>query len=261
MIKHLALCCGGVHGYCILGALEEMLKNGLLDNLESISGCSAGSLIAIGLALGIEPGEIGDILIELKPSSMKVSNPLMSNIQSLMNITPLKNILKKTLNKYPDINTLLDIQVKYGKNVSIVATNYETGKPVYFTPESHPNTPILDCLILSSSIPVVFEPAIFNGVKYWDGGMTDPLPITMFPKEETLGFWIIHDVKKSSNVVYRLMDIIMNTLYSRIPDGYTIIELAPAPLGFIDFSHDNKLAAYLSGQKIIRTYLDKLKQI
>jgi len=261
MIKNLALCGGGVNGYSILGALDEMLKLGFLDNLENISGCSAGSLIAIGLALGMEPGEIGDILMELKPSSMEISNILVSNLQSLMNITPLKNILKKTLDKYPDIKTLEDIKIKYGKYVTIVGTNYETGEPIYFTPDTHPNTTILDCLIISSSVPIVFQPFVLDGIKYWDGGLTDPLPIKMFSKEETLGFWIEHDISISKNIVYRLVDTLINRLYRLIPEGYTIIELPPSPLGFLDFSTDNKLEAYISGQNTIKKNIEVLEKI
>ena len=165
------------------------------------------------------------------------------------------------MDKYPDIKTLVDIQTKYGKHVTIVSTNYETGEPVYFTPESHPDTSILDCLIFSSSVPVIFKPGRLNGVKYWDGALTDPLPITMFPEEETLGFWIKHDIKKSSNSIYRIVDIFTNRLRFLIPEGYTIIELAPSPLGFLDFSTDNKLAAFLSGQAVIKNQLEILRGI
>lgn len=58
----------------------------------------------------------------------------------------------------------------------VVATSAQTGKPVYF---SNKDFKLNDCRVLmaSSAIPVACKPIIINGSTYFDGGITDPIPV------------------------------------------------------------------------------------
>ena len=60
--------------------------------------------------------------------------------------------------------------------LTVVATNAETGKPVYF--DKHRDMAQNDYRILmaSSCLPVFCKPIHMNGGVYYDGGLSDPLP-------------------------------------------------------------------------------------
>lgn len=59
---------------------------------------------------------------------------------------------------------------------NVVSTDAETAKPVYFTKDdiSLDNYRVFSA---SSCIPIVCRPVEINGRKYYDGGITDPVPI------------------------------------------------------------------------------------
>ena len=60
--------------------------------------------------------------------------------------------------------------------VEIVATDAETGKPVYFSVEDEAQDRY-DVLKCSSNVPVANKPYPFHGRLYYDGGISDPVPV------------------------------------------------------------------------------------
>ncbi len=65
----------------------------------------------------------------------------------------------------------------------IVATDAQTGKPVYFDKNDTPRNSY-DFVKASSCLPVVCRPYKVDGREYYDGGLSDPLP---FEKAKELG--------------------------------------------------------------------------
>lgn len=58
----------------------------------------------------------------------------------------------------------------------IVATDCETGEPVYFEKEKHEND-IFTLIRASSSLPLMAPTVQYNGQHLLDGGISDPIPI------------------------------------------------------------------------------------
>ena len=58
----------------------------------------------------------------------------------------------------------------------VVATNAETGEPAYFHKE---DIPIDDYSIIMAScaIPAICRPVVIDGTPYYDGGISDPIPV------------------------------------------------------------------------------------
>ena len=54
----------------------------------------------------------------------------------------------------------------------LVATDAETGKPVYFNPDSF--NPYLH--EASCNLPILNQPIVYEGKEYYDGGVSDPIP-------------------------------------------------------------------------------------
>lgn len=60
--------------------------------------------------------------------------------------------------------------------LEIVATNALTGKPVYFS-KADMKKDNYEILMGSSAIPCVCSPCFIGGVPYFDGGISDPVPV------------------------------------------------------------------------------------
>ena len=58
----------------------------------------------------------------------------------------------------------------------IVASDAQTGKPVYFDKESDMAQNDYTVLMASSCLPMFCKPIDIKGKKYFDGGLTDPIP-------------------------------------------------------------------------------------
>jgi len=59
--------------------------------------------------------------------------------------------------------------------VKAVVSNLETGKPQYL--DVHADESMMDIIIASCSLPVMFPVKKINGVAYLDGGVCDPIPV------------------------------------------------------------------------------------
>ena len=69
-----------------------------------------------------------------------------------------------------------------GKQFVIVVTNAETGRPEYFTMEDMEQDRY-DPIKASSCVPVLDKPYPIGEGRYFDGGITDPIPIRRAMKE------------------------------------------------------------------------------
>jgi NTE family protein len=146
---------GFVHAR-VIKALEE--KSIFADIISEVS---AGSIVGSFYCDGFEPEVIFEIFKDNKV--FKIVKLTLKN-QGLLNINGLREILKKNLRT----ERLEDLK----KPLIIAATNVEEAKTTYFTEGN-----LVDLVVASSSIPVLFSPAKIDGVTYVDGGVTNNFPL------------------------------------------------------------------------------------
>jgi NTE family protein len=155
----LVLSGGGARGFAHLGVLHALNEKGIYPDV--ISGTSAGAIIGALYADGITPGEI----LKLMEGSSRLDfmRPALPR-EGLLQINGISKILKSSLRskKFEDLKIPL----------FVAATDLNNGKAVYFSEGE-----ILDPVIASASIPVVFQPVKINDISYVDGGVLDNLPI------------------------------------------------------------------------------------
>ncbi len=141
-----------------IGVLQALEDNGLIPTV--VSGTSAGSLVGALYSHGISPAGIRTI----------------ANEQSLLRMLAIK-IPKAGFVRHAFIRKLLERNLPGNtfehitKELSVAVTNLNTG-----TVDIFEEGPLIDIVIASSSVPVVFEPIIINGMKYVDGGVVMNLP-------------------------------------------------------------------------------------
>jgi NTE family protein len=150
---------GAARGFVHVGVLKALEEKSIVPDI--ISGVSAGSIVGSFYCDGFEPEEIFEIF-----RGSKVFNfvKLTLRNQGLLNINGLREILKKNLRT----KRLEDLK----KPLVITATNLEEATTTYFTKGD-----LVDLVVASSSIPVLFSPARIDGVTYVDGGVTNNFPL------------------------------------------------------------------------------------
>ena len=155
----LVLSGGAARGIAHLGVLEALLEKKI--TVDIISGVSAGSIAGALYLDGYHPREILEIFANQKIYKLiRISVPR----SGFFKIDGLKKILKANLRA----QHIEDLK----KPLIIAVTNYLKAKVEYFT-----EGPLIDLILASSSIPVLFEATHINKVPYIDGGIMDNLPV------------------------------------------------------------------------------------
>lgn len=150
---------GGARGFAHLGFIEALNEAGIFPDV--ISGTSAGAIIGALYADGYAPKEI--LKFMNVGSRLDFMRPTLPR-ESLLQINGITKILKKNLRA----TTFKELKIP----LFVTATDMNNGKPVYFSEGE-----LLNPVIASASIPVLFPPVRINNISYLDGGVLDNLPI------------------------------------------------------------------------------------
>lgn len=157
----IALSGGGTRGMVHVGALMALEEHDIYP--EVISGTSAGAVIGALYAYGYSPEEISR----------------MAHKQSLFRLFGIRfpqkgfvrhSFLRRQLVKYIPENSFESL--KYP--LFITVANLNSGMP-----EVKREGPLVDFVIASSSIPVLFEPIRIKDELYVDGGLMNNLPASV----------------------------------------------------------------------------------
>jgi NTE family protein len=159
----LALGSGSARGWAHIGAIRALEARGVKPDI--ICGSSVGALVGASYASG-----------ELEKLEEWVTGLARMTIVRLMDLTwkgglisgnRLFTLFRNTLFEKRDI---ADLPVKYGA----VATELATGREVWLQ-----HGDLLDAVRASCAMPGLFAPVMREGVALVDGGLVNPVPVSM----------------------------------------------------------------------------------
>lgn len=154
----IALSGGSARGFAHIGILKALTENGIEPSI--VSGTSMGSLVGLLYAAGFTPDEI---------QSMVKREPLIKMLavafrkHGFFEMKGLKKLLEQVI-EIDDFSTLK-------KPFFLSVANLNKG-----VNEVKSSGPLIEFVIASCSVPVVFVPVEINGTTYIDGGLFDNLP-------------------------------------------------------------------------------------
>ncbi|MGB0524216.1 MAG: patatin-like phospholipase family protein [Flammeovirgaceae bacterium] len=154
----LVLSGGGFRGLMHLGVLQALEEKNLQP--REISATSFGGFIGAFYAAEYPPKEILHAFKEMKLWPFFTSRP---GIKGLLSIRPLARFLASYLPKSFD-----QLQLPLCVN----ATDLEFGESVFFTEGD-----LIDPLLASACVPILFKPINWNGKVLVDGGILNNLPV------------------------------------------------------------------------------------
>jgi len=155
----LVLSGGGARGFAHLGVIQALHEAGIYPDV--VSGTSAGALAGVLYADGFSPEEI--LKLMNSGSRLDFMRPALPR-EGLLQINGIIKILKSNLKASSFDQLKIPLYV--------AATDLNNGKSVYFSKGD-----LIDPVIASASIPVLFQPVKINSISYVDGGVLDNLPV------------------------------------------------------------------------------------
>lgn len=208
MVKYVAIGPGAMGYFAFLGAISSLKQHGRLDDLEEISGSSAGALLAFVFALA--KGDTTKVLdYTLTVNTKQIMKPNIRNFlknYGLVSSSKLRQVFSGTIKYFTgrDDMSFKDLYEWYPIKIHVASYCLDALKTVYFSVDSSPTMSILDAISASVAIPFIISSVKLNdGWNYIDGGYAESTPAGAFlgrPREDVLILaleWkLVSDIKK-----------------------------------------------------------------
>ena len=253
MIENLVFSGAGVKIYTVIGFIKALDEYDILKNIKSFIGTSSGSLIAALCVLDFKYKDIEDILLKINVSNLKSIN--FFNNYGLDYGKNFSRIFKIVLqHKVNNENiTFKEMYELTQKRLIVTATCVNTMEIEYFDHINTPDMPVITAILMSISIPFIFNPVIVDKKFYVDGAFIRHYPIDFFDneKEKTLGVLVSNSLNKF-NEITNIKDYTMNILqcsfvnllkncYTNYKENTILIENNDTSLDF-DIEYNTKIA-------------------
>ena len=158
--------------FALIGGLKA--RESELVDVQEISGSSAGSILALFLAVGMSVDEILNTAVSINISNFfKIKLGSFFTKFGFVDINPIRKKLVDICGSDP---TFSDIDMK----IYISAFCLNSSETVYFSKDTHPDMKVIDAVCMSMAVPFIFSCGTYMDKTYIDGGMKEEYPLTPF---------------------------------------------------------------------------------
>lgn len=183
MIQHLVISGGGPNFIAHLGIFQECIDRGILDvgNVKSVHATSAGTVPAMMLAMHIPISEVVDYFIERPWDKWMKIDAMIFDMKCLCDSESLREAVRPFFDAYdvPISITFAQFYERFGVDLHFFVTTLDTMESVDCCRETKPDMAVTDAAVISSSIPPIYRPMLYEGRYYFDGGFTNNFPVAV----------------------------------------------------------------------------------
>ena len=176
----------GYRAFTYLGVLRVLEEQKKMSHFQRFAGSASGSLIAACVSLGFNSHELEDVL-----GSHPFNPRVPGLLECILRLATRKGIIDSSLLKAfvatviaakvsPDI-TLLQLHELTQKELVIVATDLTAHQHVYFHHRLHPSVRLVDAIVCSMAIPVLFTPYVVDATFFSNPSLfLNKFPVWLF---------------------------------------------------------------------------------
>jgi hypothetical protein len=271
MYDTLCLSGGGIKGFSFIGALKYLEDINYIDisKITKYIGTSVGSILSLFLSLGYSCKEIEIFILEFDFNKLQgeinVDN-LFINF-GIDDGTKLNLLLQEFIDYKYNVKDLT-FQEHYkltNKKLIIIGTNYTKGEEAIFSYETKPKMSVITAIRISSAIPVMFTPVLFENEYYIDGGCINNFALKYCNISSTLGIYIkwssCNDIKNFLSLLMGTLCIMCDAISTKDLKTYDIIEIENYAQEFsrFDLSSEDKQIIVDLGKIYAKKYIDNKK--
>lgn len=246
----LAFCGGAARGYSCIGVLKAL--ESMSVSVDAFAGTSMGALIAALASAGYTAAEIEAIAKKTKISDM-VEFGLGNIGEGIFTMGKLRKFLSRLLPetfenlKYPLYVTTVDL---------------DTGDTVVFN-----SGKLLDVLLASCAVPIIFKPVIINNRRLVDGGLKLLIPWKPLMDDNIQNVVCVScgfiarkrpAYKGLANIAIRAVDILGRNMIEEAKQNQSLLVLEPdiEKYGVISFKLIDAFIA--AGESVARQRIDEI---
>ena len=246
--------------FMYLGVLSRFKREGHLDDLEAISGASAGALLGFLFCVTKgDPTKVLDFSLNVPVKQiMKPNIKCLLKDYGLISYTKIRKVLADACRSFigKDDVTFQELYDVFPTKLYISAYCVDFMKTVYFSIETTPTMSVLDAVCASVAIPFLFSSVkLKDGWNYIDGGAAEVIPGGPFLGQEAFALKLAWNrLEKVKDLKTYAIGILYSTMKLRHVYDFPSIDLELPGDDMFDFgaSNDAKLKMFLKGYEQTR---------
>lgn len=257
-MKYLALGPGAMGLFVYLGLLYKMQEEGALDDLEEISGASAGALV--GFLFLISNRNLTKALdFALTVPIKQIMKPNIKSLLKEYGLVPLRKVRKffqEACLKFTNKNdlTFKELYELMPVKFHVAAFCVDVQRTEYFSVDRTPDVSVTEAVCMSIAVPFLFSVSKWNNWHYVDGATAETTPCGPFIGKDRTHVKCVKFAWSRSNEITNLRSYAVSILYSALRmranyDFPTIdIDLGDADMFDFDAEMESKLRLFMLGQ-------------
>lgn len=264
-IHHVVLAGGGPSIFQTIGAIQYLLEDAVIlpENIQSVYGTSAGSIVGVLLCIGMEWNDVFEYFVN-RPwhDTFPVSPTLF--LDSYINKGVFDSSFVETVFKpifdSKDIDTDITLKELYDlSSIDLHVFSFELHEFVTceFSHSTHPDMRVVDAVYRSSALPFVFSPHCQDAKCYLDGGLFANYPLQAcidngYSPDNIIGMknsYEVYDNETSSSQIITHDSTILDyvsTLISKIVRHVNTDKMQPRIDNEIEFQSQRMSLPYIS---------------
>ena len=246
--------------FMYLGVISRFKREGQLDDLEAISGASAGALLGFLFCVTKgDPTKVLDFSLNVPVKQiMKPNIKCLLKDYGLISYTKIRKVLSDACRSFTgkDDVTFQELYELFPTKLYISAYCVDFMKTVYFSVETTPTMSVLDAVCASIAIPFLFSSVkLKDGWNYIDGGAAEVVPGGPFLGQEAFALKLAWNrLEKVKDLKTYALSILYSTMKLRHVYDFPSVDLELHGDDMFDFgaSNDVKLKMFLKGYEQTR---------
>ena len=241
--------------FVYLGVISRFKREGQLDDLEAVSGASAGALLGFLFCLTKgDPTKVLDFALNVPVKQiMKPNIKCLLKDYGLIPHTKIRKVLASACRSFieKDDVTFQELYEFHSVKLHVSAYCVDFMKTVYFSIETTPTMSVLDAVCASIAIPFLFSSVkLKDGWNYIDGGSAESTPGGPFLGQEAFALKLAWNrLEKVKDIKTYALSILYSTMKLRHAYDFPLLDLELPGDDMFDFgaSNDSKLKMFLKG--------------
>lgn len=259
-MKYLAIGPGAMGFFVFMGVLYKLQETGKLDDLEEISGSSAGSLLGFFYLL-TKRDIVKTFDFTLDAPIKQVMKPSIKTLfkdYGLVPVSRARKLLSDACLKFTNKNdiTFSELFELVPIKFHVAAFCVDLKRTDYFSIDKTPHMSVLDAVCMSIAVPFLFSASKFNDWHYVDGGAAEALPCAPFigyPPGDILAIQLEFSVKKKEikDIKAYGLEVMYAILHMRSRYDVPILNVNLGDMDMFDFGmeSESKIRMFMTGQK------------
>jgi predicted acylesterase/phospholipase RssA len=254
-MKNIIIGPGAMGFFLYLGVISKLKREGHLDDLEAISGASAGGLLGFLFCMTKgDPTKALDFALSVPVKQiMKPNIKVLLKDYGLVPYTKIRKVLTDACRLFMDKDdvTFKELYEWYPIKLYVSAYCVDFMKTVYFSVDATPSMSVLDAICATIAIPFLFSSVkLSDGWNYIDGGSAEVIPGAPFLGQDAFAMKLAWNrLEKVKDLKTYAISILYSTMKLRHMYDFPLLDINVENDDVYDFgvSNDTKLKMFLKG--------------